>query len=112
MYFCLIIHDNVTDMTRIEEEKRTVEQMIKLYCRLYEGNKSLCEECSALLAYAHKRLDRCKFGEQKRTCRQCPVHCYKPDMKERMKSVMRFAGPRMLLYYSVDAIKHLWREWS
>lgn len=99
-------------MTRIEEEKRTVEQMIRLYCRLYEGNKSLCEECSALLAYAHKRLDRCKFGEQKRTCRQCPMHCYKPDMKERMKAVMRFAGPRMLLYYPVDAIKHLWREWS
>lgn len=99
-------------MTRIEEEKRTVEQMIRLYCRLYEGNKSLCEECSALLTYAHKRLDGCKFGEQKRTCRQCPVHCYKPDMKERMKAVMRFAGPRMLLYFPVDAIKHLWREWS
>ena len=53
-------------MTRIEEEKKTVEQMIRLYCRLKEGNETLCEECSALLEYAHKRLDHCKFGDQKR----------------------------------------------
>ena len=97
-------------MSRIEEEKQTVEQMIRLYCRLKEGNKVLCEDCSALLEYAHKRLDHCKFGEKKSTCRKCPVHCYKPAMREKMQQVMRFAGPRMMWYHPVDAIKHLWRE--
>lgn len=97
-------------MSRIEEEKHTVEQMIRLYCRLKEGNQTLCAECLALLEYAHKRLDRCKFGDSKSTCRKCPVHCYKPEMKERMKVVMRFSGPRMMWYHPVDAIKHLWRE--
>ena len=98
-------------MSRIAEEKKTVEQMIRLYCRLKEGHPELCPECKALLEYAHARLDRCKFGEQKKTCRQCPVHCYKKDMRERMRAVMRFSGPRMMLYHPVDAIKHLWREW-
>ena len=98
-------------MSRIAEEKKTVEQMIRLYCRLKEGNRQLCPECSSLLEYAHARLEHCKFGEQKKTCRQCPVHCYKKDMRERMCAVMRFSGPRMMWYHPVDAIKHLWREW-
>lgn len=97
-------------MSRINNEKKTVEQMIRLYCRLKEGNRSLCTECSELLAYAHKRLDHCKFGNKKTTCRKCPVHCYKPAMQKRMRDVMRFSGPRMLLYHPIEAIKHLWQE--
>ena len=97
-------------MSRIENEKKTVEQMIRLYCRLKEGNRTLCPDCQALLEYAHKRLDRCKFGERKSTCRKCPVHCYKPDMRDRMKEVMRFAGPRMMIYHPLEALRHLWQE--
>lgn len=97
-------------MSRIENEKKTVEQMIRLYCRLKEGNRTLCADCQALLEYAHKRLDRCKFGEQKSTCRKCPVHCYKPDMRGGMQEVMRFAGPRMMLYHPLEALRHLWQE--
>ena len=97
-------------MTRIEEEKKTVEQMIRLYCRLKEGNETLCDECSELLEYAHKRLEHCKFGELKTTCRKCPIHCYKPVLREKMCEGMRFAGPRMMWYHPLDAIKHLWIE--
>lgn len=97
-------------MSRIEQEKRTVEQMIRLYCYKKEGNEQLCPECRELLEYAHARLSRCPFGEKKSSCRLCTVHCYKPDMKERMREVMRYTGPRMLLYYPIAAIRHLWRE--
>jgi hypothetical protein len=97
-------------MSRIENEKKTVEQMIRLYCQLKEGNRTLCPECLALLEYAHKRLDRCKFGERKSTCRKCPVYCYKPDMRVRMQDVMRFSGPRMMIYHPLEALRHLWQE--
>lgn len=93
--------------TRIEQEKRIVEHMIRLYCRRREGNHELCDACSELLAYAHARLSRCPFGEQKTSCRRCTVHCYKPSMRERMKKVMRFSGPRMLIYAPIEAIRHL-----
>ena len=56
------------------------------------------------------RLSRCPFGENKTTCRLCPVHCYKPEMKKRMQEVMRYAGPRMLLYHPTAACRHLWKE--
>ena len=97
-------------MSRIDEEKKTVEQMIRLYCRHKEGNSELCASCAELLEYSHKRLSMCRFGENKRTCRQCPVHCYKPSMRERMRDVMRYAGPRMMLYHPMAALRHLWRE--
>ena len=95
---------------KIAQEKRVVERMIRLYCRKYEGNAQLCDECKALLEYAHQRLSRCKFGDAKPTCRLCPIHCYRPDMRKQMQQVMRYAGPRMLLYHPKDALIHLWSE--
>ena len=96
--------------TRIEEEKAVVEQMIRLYCRKYEGHTKLCPSCSELLDYAHSRLDRCRYGEEKPTCKKCPVHCYRPEMKEKIRKVMRWSGPRMILYHPLAAIRHLLRE--
>ncbi|MEE1080360.1 MAG: nitrous oxide-stimulated promoter family protein [Bacteroidales bacterium] len=96
--------------SRIEEEKKVVEQMIRLYCRKKEGNGELCQNCHELLDYAHSRLDRCRYGEEKPTCKKCPVHCYRPEMKERVRAVMRWSGPRMMLYHPVAAIKHIYRE--
>lgn len=84
--------------------------MIRLYCRRKEGNKELCPQCSELLEYAYARLSCCPFGEEKTTCRLCTVHCYKPEMKKRMQKVMRYAGPRMLLYHPIAAFRHLWRK--
>lgn len=98
-------------MPRIEQEKKTVEQMIRLYCRKKEGNKQLCLQCRELLDYAHARLSRCPFGEEKTSCRLCTVHCYKPAMKEHMKEVMRYAGPRMLFYHPIAALRHVWIEY-
>ncbi|MCF0256309.1 MULTISPECIES: nitrous oxide-stimulated promoter family protein [Bacteroides] len=97
-------------LSRIEEEKKTIEQMVRLYCRQKEGNRKLCQQCRKTLEYAHARLSRCPFEEKKPTCRLCTVHCYKPEMKERMRAIMRYSGPRMLLYHPIAAIRHLWRE--
>jgi hypothetical protein len=97
-------------MSRIKEEQQVVEMMIRLYCRRKEGNKELCPSCTELLQYAHARLGRCKFGENKTTCRKCPVHCYRPQMKERIREVMRWAGPRMMWHHPIAAVKHMLRE--
>ncbi|MBR4298010.1 MAG: nitrous oxide-stimulated promoter family protein [Bacteroidaceae bacterium] len=94
----------------IDQEKRVVERMIRLYCRKYERNQSLCSACKALLDYAHQRLSRCRYDDAKPTCRMCSIHCYRPDMRKKMQKVMRYAGPRMLIYHPKDALMHLWNE--
>ena len=68
----------------------------------------LCPQCQALLDYAHQRQEHCKFGEDKPSCTRCPVHCYKPAMREHIRQVMRYSGPRMLLHDPIMAIRHLW----
>ena len=45
--------------------------------------------------------------EEKTFCANCKVHCYKPEMREQIRQVMRFSGPRMLLYHPFLAIWHL-----
>ena len=94
----------------IAREKKTIQTMIDIYCRGNHGsNGTLCEECRILLDYAWQRLDRCKFGEQKPNCSKCKIHCYRPDMRERVISLMRYSGPRMLFRHPVAAIRHLLR---
>ena len=72
--------------------------------------RPLCPECAALLDYAHRRLDSCRFGNGKPSCRKCPVHCYRADMRERIRTVMRWAGPRMIFRHPIAATRHLLRE--
>ena len=71
------------------------------------GEQSLCGECRELLEYSLARLDHCKFGNAKTKCHKCPVHCYRPDMRENIRTVMRFSGPRMLLYHPLEALRYL-----
>ncbi len=94
-------------MRRIEREKRTVDVMIALYCGANHYTKGgLCEECRKLRDYAFARLDRCPFGARKPTCARCPVHCYKLAMKDQIRTVMRYAGPRMLYRHPALALMH------
>ncbi|MGN0715870.1 MAG: nitrous oxide-stimulated promoter family protein, partial [Anaerovoracaceae bacterium] len=93
--------------TKREREKEIVSQMIALYCRKNHGAKMLCEECAALDRYARQRSDRCPFMETKTFCSNCRVHCYQPEMREKIRNVMRFSGPRMLLIHPVMAVRHV-----
>lgn len=90
-----------------EREKETVSLMISLYCRKKHSCKTLCPDCSALDAYARARSDKCPFMETKTFCSNCRVHCYKQDMREKIRAVMRFSGSRMLIYHPIMAIRHL-----
>lgn len=91
-----------------EREKAVVAQMIALYCKMKHKTKNgLCEECAMLSDYAAMRSDKCPFMETKTFCSNCKVHCYKPDMREKIREVMRFSGPRMIFYHPILAIRHV-----
>jgi len=92
----------------------TIEIMIRRYCRENhrqpedDGDREqLCRDCSELLSYAQKRLQACPFQEGKTTCGKCKVHCYKPQMRGKIREIMRRIGPRMLLTNPLLGIRHL-----
>ena len=90
-------------------EKLLVSEMIALYCRKnhHTAKGNLCPQCQALHDYALQRIERCPFMETKTFCSNCRVHCYQPEMREQIRAVMRFSGPRMLLHHPVLATRHV-----
>ena len=93
--------------TKRQREKETVSLMIAIYCRQKHGCKTLCPDCAALDAYARQRSDKCPFMESKTFCSNCRVHCYKADMREKIRAVMRFSGPRMIFHHPIIAVSHV-----
>lgn len=113
---------------RLAREEKTIAAMIALYCRDHHagdavradvgagdgdsaaasaGADGLCADCAELLAYARLRLEKCRYGAEKPTCTNCETHCYSPAMRERVREVMRYSGPRMIKHHPVLAVAHL-----
>lgn len=100
----------MTDLAKkCAREKAMVREMIALYCRRHHGTPKgvLCEDCARLAQYACERSDHCPFMETKTFCSNCRVHCYKPEMRERIRVVMRYSAPRMLYIHPIAAIRHV-----
>jgi len=93
---------------KLARERKTVAVMIGMYCRAHHpGGPRPCAECSELLEYALRRIEHCRFGLSKPVCSRCRVHCYGAGRRERIRRVMRYAGPRMLLAHPLLALLHL-----
>jgi hypothetical protein len=94
---------------RMKREKKTIGYMTEIYCKGHHGtNGELCTECAEFQTYAFMRLDKCPFQDKKSTCGKCVIHCYKHDMKQKVRIVMRYAGPRMLIHHPSLALHHAW----
>jgi hypothetical protein len=92
---------------RLLRELETIEAMTRIYCADLHGGAVPCDDCQALMTYASKRLAVCTFGEEKPVCAKCQVHCYGKAMREKVKEVMRYAGPRMIWRHPWLALMHV-----
>lgn len=98
-----------TVQNKRETEQRVVAEMIALYCHHHHApdkKAPLCPDCKALLHYAQERSEKCPFMETKTFCSNCKVHCYAPEMREKIRMVMRWSGPRMLMDHPIMALSH------
>jgi len=66
----------------------------------------LCQSCAEFLDYATNRLERCPYAQNKTTCAACRTHCYKLDMREKVRKIMRFSGPKMIWSHPILALLH------
>ncbi len=105
----MVFYMNKIDEKRLRE-KQVIAKMIRVYChgkKHTPGTKELCSDCRELLDYASVRTDKCPFMETKTFCSKCKVSCYIPHRKEQIREVMKYSGPRMLLYCPLLTIRHL-----
>ena len=104
----------VTDPNRIKKTDLGNPDicMVAYYHNLFTDKnecEKICEECRALTEYALFRLEKCPFKANKKFCSFCKIHCYKPDMREKIKDVMKWAGPRMIFTHPVFAFRHVFQ---
>lgn len=92
---------------RLLRELETIEAMTRIYCADHHHTREPCDDCQALMTYAAKRLAVCTFGEEKPVCAKCQVHCYGKAMREKVREVMRYAGPRMVWRHPWLALMHV-----
>lgn len=97
-----------SEKKRLARERLTLTKMIGMYCSAHHDSfgDTLCVACQDFLEYAEVRLQKCPYGENKPTCANCPIHCYKPVRKAQASEIMRYAGPRMLLRHPLLTIAH------
>lgn len=101
-------------------EAEVMSMMIGIYCRGHhhanrsaasESEPSLCPDCRRLLTYARSRITACPRMDVKSFCSACPVHCYSREMREKIREVMRWSGPRMLLHHPLMTLHHMWIDY-
>jgi transposase-like protein len=77
----------------LERERSLLRRFIEVYCQDHHAPRSefLCADCQDLWDYARTRLEKCPM-DPKPKCKECAVHCYKPEYRQRIQEVMRFSG--------------------
>ena len=66
----------------------------------------LCDECAEFARYVERRTELCR-QDPKPFCKYCEIKCYKEDMAEHSRKVMRYAGPRSVFSrYVFRALRH------
>ncbi|MGN0099188.1 MAG: nitrous oxide-stimulated promoter family protein [Candidatus Methanomethylophilaceae archaeon] len=89
-------------------ERKVLETMVSMYCKWNHDTVVICPECRKLTEYAFARLDECPYRkESPSACKGCPTPCYEDDMKDRIRQVMRYSGPRMMFRHPIMTMEHM-----
>ena len=95
----------------MSKKRPVIEAMIRIYCEGRCQNETLesglCQECEELLTYALERLEKCPKVAQKTSCGRCEIPCYREPFKSRIRLVMKYAGPRMVVKHPIKTVKYV-----
>lgn len=102
----------MTKEKRIKKDAKVLRRFISIYCEenhLKKGEPiyadEICKQCFELLQYALKRDEKCPL-DPKPKCKDCKIHCYKPEMRLKIKEVMKFSGIYLIKRGRIDYIFH------
>lgn len=95
-----------------KQEVKTLLKIISIDCNHKHNTHKdkLCEECLLLFEYAEKKIESCVYGDGKPVCSGCYIHCYSPEMREKIIGCMKYAGPKMIYKSPILTIRYLYRK--
>ncbi len=91
-----------------QDEKRLISEMIAYYCQKKHGSAAgrPWEGCLKTEGYAHPRLGPRPVTGDKNLFSPCAGHRYAPRRGGRIREVMRYSGPHMLIRHPLLVVRH------
>jgi len=90
---------------RVVRDAKVLTAFIGVYCRENHKTDGLCEDCRSVLEYALRRNDKCPL-DPKPKCKDCKIHCYKPEMRAKIRRIMKFSGIYFIKRGRIDWLFH------
>ena len=109
------IEDKPAIAKKRQQEVATLKTMIVIYCHGQKHNPPtrkmrdyvLCDDCQDLADQAMARTANCPHMATKTFCSACDTPCYPPQLRNRIRAVMRYSGMRMLIHSPLKALRHV-----
>jgi hypothetical protein len=100
-------------VSEVEKDILILREFIQIFCdtkhidrtKKYENGVSLCKACHETLNYSTWRREICSL-DPKPTCKNCKIHCYLPEQRERIKDIMRHSGKALIKRGRLDLLLH------
>lgn len=92
---------------RVARDAKVLKAFIGVYCHKKHGTAvgGLCPDCSTVLEYALRRNEKCPL-DPKPKCKDCQTHCYKPEMRQKIREIMKFSGIYFIKRGRLDWLIH------
>ncbi|MDO5100211.1 MAG: nitrous oxide-stimulated promoter family protein [Eubacteriales bacterium] len=97
---------------RVTVEDEEIHQWSNHFGRRRFASVQLCEDCRDLLLIGWRHTNNCPRMAEKTFCHHCPKPCYRKADEERIKTVMRQSGRRLLWKHPLLAVcqlRYVWR---
>ncbi|MBR0405322.1 MAG: nitrous oxide-stimulated promoter family protein [Eggerthellaceae bacterium] len=99
--------------SRAATDRRVLEAMGLIFCKAHHsGEKDACGLCPSCRATVEETLARtavCPFNHEG-NCQDCAIHCQRGEARERIREIMRYAAPRMVLRHPLMTAEYLRRK--
>jgi hypothetical protein len=93
----------------VPKEKENIKKTFGVYCHSHHktnGDKALCPKCTALLATAMLKINRCPYGITKPICERCERPCFGDKQTKEFREIMKSTQRKMFFKHPIMTIKH------
>ncbi len=101
-------------MTNAEKDRQTLEAIGFIYCRAHhldepKDAQGLCPSCREAIEGTLLKTLQCPYNHAG-NCQDCTIHCQRGESQARIKTIMAYAAPRMLLRHPVMTARYLGKK--
>jgi hypothetical protein len=69
----------------------------------------LCQDCAGLLEHGMRKRAFCPLNP-KPACKNCRIHCYTPEYRQKIREIMAYSGKKMVLRGRLDYLWHYYLQ--